>query len=161
LALDLKPALDIDTLTGRITTESAALRPSDRLESLLRKLLPAQLTGPVARELGIPATTPLRTVGSAKKIAHILKDFRLPVAGYAPFEEAIVTAGGVSVRDIDPQTMRSKQVPGLYFAGEVLDVDADTGGYNLQIAFSTGYLAGLSAARECGSATRRDKAEQP
>jgi predicted Rossmann fold flavoprotein len=147
LALDLKPALDLPTLTRRIESEKAALRPSDRFESLLRKLMPAQMTGPVARAVGIPAQTPLRAAGGVRRLAETLKDLRLPVTGHAPLEEAIVTAGGVDVGDVDPLSMRSRIVPGLYFAGEVLDMDADTGGYNLQIAFSTGYLAGLSAAK--------------
>ena len=77
---------------------------------------------------------------------HTLKHFSLPVSAFRPIEEAIVTSGGVSVKEIDPKTMASKLVDGLYFAGEVIDVDAYTGGFNLQIAFSTGYLAGLSAA---------------
>ena len=72
----------------------------------------------------------------------VLKDFRMPVSDYRPFEEAIVTAGGVCVDEIDPETLESRMIRGLYFAGEVMDLDADTGGYNLQIAFSTGYLAG-------------------
>jgi predicted flavoprotein YhiN len=75
-----------------------------------------------------------------------LKDFRLEVTGHRPFEEAIVTAGGVSTKEVDPRTLASRLVQGLYFAGEVLDVDADTGGYNLQAAFSTGWLAGRCAA---------------
>ena len=77
---------------------------------------------------------------------HTLKRFSLPVSGFRPIEEAIVTSGGVSVKEIDPKTMGSRLVNGLFFAGEVIDVDAYTGGFNLQIAFSTGYVAGQSAA---------------
>ena len=77
---------------------------------------------------------------------HVLKDFCLEVTGHRPFAEAIITAGGVDTREVDPRTMASRLVEGLYFAGEVLDVDADTGGYNLQAAFSTGWLAGRSVA---------------
>ena len=80
---------------------------------------------------------------------YTLKHFALPVSAFRPIEEAIVTSGGVSVREIDPKTMASRLVDGLYFAGEVIDVDAYTGGFNLQIAFSTGYLAGRSAAGRC------------
>ena len=76
----------------------------------------------------------------------MIKHFKLTVKGFRPVEEAIVTAGGVKVAEIDPSTMESKKVKGLYFAGEVIDVDGYTGGYNLQAAFSTGYLAGMSAA---------------
>jgi len=77
----------------------------------------------------------------------LLRDFRLTIVGHRPIAEAIVTAGGVSTREIDPRTMESRLVRGLYFCGEVLDINADTGGYNLQAAFSTGYVAGQSAAR--------------
>ena len=76
------------------------------------------------------------------RIIRLLKEFVLPIDDYRPFEEAIVTAGGVSTDEIDPRTMQSRRVKGLYFAGEVIDIDADTGGYNLQLAYSTGYLAG-------------------
>ncbi len=79
-------------------------------------------------------------------MVHILKGIRIPLVGFRPLEEAIVTRGGVSVKEIDPKTMQSKLVEGLYFAGEVLDVDAYTGGFNLQIAFSTATVAGTSAA---------------
>ena len=81
-------------------------------------------------------------------LAETLKSLRMTFRAFRPIEEAIVTSGGVSTRDIDPSTMESKRVKGLYFAGEVIDVDGYTGGYNLQAAFSTGYLAGMSAAAE-------------
>ena len=81
------------------------------------------------------------------RIRYTLKHFTLPVSGFRPIEEAIVTSGGVSVKEIDPKTMASRLVPGLFFAGEVIDVDAYTGGFNLQIAFSTGFVAGTSAAK--------------
>ena len=86
------------------------------------------------------------TAEERKRLRTWLKDFRLEVTGYRPFTEAIITAGGVDTREVNPRTMESRLVEGLYFAGEVLDVDADTGGYNLQAAFSTGWLAGRSAA---------------
>ena len=81
-----------------------------------------------------------------KIILSTLKDFRIPLSSFRPIEEAIITSGGIEVKEINPGTMESKIAPGLYFAGEVIDVDAYTGGFNLQIAFSTGYLAGKSAA---------------
>ena len=81
-----------------------------------------------------------------KSILNTLKSFRIPLHSFRPIEEAIVTSGGIDVKEISPKTMESKIIPGLYFAGEVIDVDAYTGGFNLQIAFSTGYLAGKSAA---------------
>ena len=86
------------------------------------------------------------TRAERSRILYTLKHFSLPVSGFRPIEEAIVTSGGVDVKEIDPKTMMSRLVKNLYFAGEVIDVDAYTGGYNLQIAFSTGYLAGQSAA---------------
>jgi hypothetical protein len=86
------------------------------------------------------------TAEQRKKLRHWLKHFCVQISAHRPLEEAIVTAGGVDVREVDPRTMQSRKIPGLYFAGEVLDLQADTGGYNLQAAFSTGWLAGTSAA---------------
>lgn len=148
IAVDLKPALSVDTLISRIERETAALKPSDRFEALLRKLIPAQLTLVAAHDNGFPLSKPLRdmTREDIIRLASWLKRFRIPISDYAPFEEAVVTAGGVDVAGINPTTMESRKINGLYFAGELLDIDADTGGYNLQIAFSTGYLAGISAA---------------
>ena len=83
-------------------------------------------------------------------MVRTLKCIRVPLTGFRPIDEAIVTRGGVNVKEIDPKTMRSKLIAGLYFAGEMLDTDALTGGFNLQIAFSTGYLAGISAAHNIG-----------
>jgi hypothetical protein len=86
------------------------------------------------------------TAAERKRLRVWLKDFRLEVTGHRPFEEAIITAGGVDTREVDPRTMASRVIEGLYFTGEVLDVDGDTGGYNLQAAFSTGWVAGRSSA---------------
>jgi predicted Rossmann fold flavoprotein len=101
------------------------------------------------RLTGIPPDKPGHQITAAerKRLFGLLKDFRLTIVGHRPIAEAIVTAGGVSTREIDPRTMESRLVKGLYFCGEVLDINADTGGYNLQAAFSTGYVAGQSAAR--------------
>ena len=142
--LDLKPALNPTQLRERIARETETLGPQALLSSLLRKLLPAQLIRPFAASLQIPERLPLNAVKAPEldKIVGQLKLFRLPISDYRPFEEAIVTAGGVSTAEVDPQTMQSRLVKGLYFAGELLDIDADTGGYNLQIAYSTGHLAG-------------------
>lgn len=142
--LDLKPALNPTQLRERIAREAETLGPQAPLSSLLRKLLPAQLIRPFAAGLQIPERLPLNTIKAPElhKIVGQLKLFRLPISDYRPFEEAIVTAGGVSTAEVDPQTMQSRLVKGLYFAGELLDIDADTGGYNLQIAYSTGHLAG-------------------
>jgi predicted flavoprotein YhiN len=98
----------------------------------------------------IPLEKPCHQISSAErnKLLNWLKDFRLEVTGYLPLEAGMVTAGGVSLKEVDPRTMESKLVKGLFFAGEVLDLVADTGGYNLQAAFSTGWLAGRHAGIE-------------
>ncbi len=149
IAVDLKPAIPMQELVERIAREKQALKPFDRFENLIRKLLPAEMAAVVARGMKIPMSAMLSGLGPriADDLAAALKNFRLPVSDYAPMEDAIVTAGGVDVASVDPATMQSRLIQGLYFAGEVLDLDADTGGYNLQTAFSTGRLAGLSAAK--------------
>ena len=107
----------------------------------------------VVARTGIPPEKPAHQITSEERqrLGDLLHDFRLTVIDHRPIEEAIVTAGGVDTRDVDPRTMASRLVNGLYFAGEVLDVQADTGGYNLQAAFSTGFVAGKSAARVVGA----------
>ena len=145
LSLDLKPALDAETVRERIAREKAALPAGGVMSDLLRKLMPREMMIPVARMVG---THPKRLLSSftpaqEEELIRVLKDFRIPVSDYRPFTEAIVTAGGVSVEEVNPRTMESQRIRGLYFAGEVLDLDANTGGYNLQIAFSTGRLAGM------------------
>lgn len=144
LALDLKPALTIQTLTARIARERDALAPKAPVRDLLRKLLPGPMVRPAATVMRINEAGPVTGFGEAdsSRLARLLKDFRIPVSDYRPFEEAIVTAGGVATAEVDPLSMQSRLVGGLYFAGEVLDIDADTGGFNLQIAYSTGHLAG-------------------
>lgn len=144
LSLDLKPALSPEILRERIHRERESLPPDAFFGELLRKLMPRQLVQPMARGLHIPTSTPLHqlTDQQVDELIDTLKHFLVPISDYRPFEEAIVTAGGVSTEEVDPETLQSKIVRGLYFAGEVLDIDADTGGYNLQIAFSTGFLAG-------------------
>lgn len=144
LALDLKSSLDIETILDRIEREKEALPDMAKFSEVLRKLTPKPLVEVIASELGIDPTARLKTIGEEqwKALADLLKDFRLPISDYRPFEQAIITAGGVSLDEVDPNTLQSKKVRGLYFAGEVLDIDGDTGGYNLQVAFSTGNLAG-------------------
>ena len=148
LSIDLKPALDEDKLDARILRDLDA-HGKRHFRTLLKGLLPSKLI-PVCIDLtGIPPHKEAHqiTAQERERLRTWLKDFRLEVTGHRPFSEAIVTAGGVETREVDPRTMASRLVEGLYFAGEVLDVDADTGGYNLQAAFSTGWLAGRSAAR--------------
>lgn len=144
ICIDLKPALDEATLSDRIDREMELMNNSNVLADLLRKLVPKELVMPVSKNINSHPKRSLDQFTSDTKTALIstLKGFRLPVSDYRPFEEAIVTAGGVAVEDINPETLESKVIKGLYFAGELIDLDADTGGYNLQVAFSTGRLAG-------------------
>lgn len=144
ILLDLKPALTPEVLTARIAREMEALPPIAKYSEVLRKLLPKPLVNPAARAAAIDPNTQLRSIKEAEvaRTIRVLKGFTVPITDYRPFEEAVVTAGGVNCQEVDPQTLCSRLVRGLYFAGEVLDLDADTGGYNLQIAFSTGHLAG-------------------
>ena len=110
----------------------------DRFRILLTKVLPMSL---------IPAFQKLNPNADHKTLAKVLKNWKMEITGFVGYERCVVTAGGVSLEEVTPKTLESRLIPGLYFAGEVLDLDADTGGYNLQTAFSTGYLAGISAAK--------------
>ena len=114
----------------------------------MKDLLPKRLISAVLRQAEVAADAPIHTLsaGARLRIVQALQNLQLTVTGVRPLAEAIVTAGGVSVREINPKTMESKMVPNIYFAGEVTDIDAYTGGYNLQAAFSTGYAAGVEAA---------------
>ncbi|MBQ6862053.1 MAG: NAD(P)/FAD-dependent oxidoreductase [Alistipes sp.] len=145
LTLDLKPALDEETLRNRIARELADMEPTEFVSELLRRLVPKPLVMPLARELDIHSKTYVSKLTEAEieRIIKVLKGMVFPISDYAPFEYAVTTAGGVNCQEVNPYTMESLKVKGLYLAGEVLDLDGDTGGYNLQIAFSTGRLAGL------------------
>jgi len=149
VVLDLKPALDGAKLEARLLRELEAL-PGGRCGDLLKKLLPAPLVEVFCGQLRLEPSSPAARLQGAKQrqLLGLLKELRFEVVGHGTWEEAIVTAGGVSLKDIDPRTMASRRVENLYVAGELLDLDANTGGYNLQIAFSTGWLAGQSAARK-------------
>ncbi|NLX19068.1 MAG: NAD(P)/FAD-dependent oxidoreductase [Desulfobulbus sp.] len=147
LMLDLKPGLDDKKLDARLIRDFEQ-RHREPLSSVLRGLLPQELV-PIALEItGLPPDRLAGTVRAAerKRLRYWLKNWRIRIVGHRPLAEAIVTAGGVDTREVDPRTMGSRRVRGLFFAGEVLDLQADTGGYNLQAAFSTGWLAGRSAA---------------
>ncbi len=148
LSIDLKPALDDEKLDARLLRDLDA-HGKRQFQTILKDLLPRKLIPVCVDLVGIPARKPAHqiTTGERQRLRTWLKDFRLSVSGHRSFKEAIITAGGVDLREVDPRTMGSKLVDGLYFAGEVLDLDADTGGYNLQAAFSTGWLAGTSAAK--------------
>ena len=149
IEIDLKPALDEKTLDKRLLSDFGAHKNSDFINAL-GGLLPRKLIPAVVRLSQIDPHAKVNGITRQQRAAllHTLKHFLVVVSGKRPVAEAIVTSGGVSVREVDPKTMESKKLPGLYFAGEVLDVDAYTGGFNLQIAWSTGRLAGLSAARQ-------------
>ena len=147
VVMDMKPAVEIEDLTVRISTlwnevskdkRNAQKLYKDRFKILLTKVLPMSL---------IPAFIRCNPNADHKTLAKLLKNWKFEIAGYVGYERCVITAGGVSLDEITPKTLESKLVPGLYFAGEVLDLDADTGGYNLQTAFSTGYLAGINAAK--------------
>ena len=147
LSIDLKPALDEPKLDNRLLRDLDALGKR-HFRTLLVGLLPRKLIPICIEQTGIfpDKVGGQITAQERKRLALWLKGFRLEATGYRPFAEAIVTAGGVDTREVDPRTMASRVVAGLYFAGEILDVDGDTGGYNLQAAFSTGWVAGRSAA---------------
>ena len=144
LVLDLKPALTPEQLDARLLRELGD-SPNSQAGSILGTLLPRKMIPVAARMAGIPTEQRVHDItrGQRMALAGLLKAFPIAISGFRPVGEAIVTSGGVAVREIDAKTMQSKKVCGLYFAGEVLDVDAYTGGFNLQIAFSTGMAAGL------------------
>ena len=147
LSIDLKPALDEKTLDTRLLSDFKS-NQNKIYSNSLGGLLPSKMIPTFIKYTGID---PLKKVNcitkeERKKILSSLKDFRIPLLKLRPIEEAIITSGGINVKEISPNTMQSKICAGLFFAGEIIDVDAYTGGFNLQIAFSTGYLAGKSAA---------------
>ena len=145
LFIDLKPALDINTLDLRIRRDFEEFKNKE-FKNSLQKLLPQKMI-PIIIKLS--KIDPFKRVNEITReertnLVNLLKNFDVTIKGFRPVEEAIVTAGGVSIKEINPKTMESKIVHGLYFAGEIIDVDAYTGGFNLQIAYSTGYTAGLN-----------------
>ena len=145
--IDLKPALDEKTLDSRLLSDFSKFNNKDFINSL-ETLLPQKMIEIVVRRSGIDPRKKVNSITKEERRAllEVIKGFSVSVSGFRPIEEAIVTKGGISTKEINPKTMESKLCEGLYFAGEVIDVDAYTGGYNLQIAFSTGALAGTYAA---------------
>ena len=143
--IDLKPALTYEQLDKRIVKDFTENANKDYVNSL-GLLLPRKLIPVAARLTGIKPSTKTNQITREQRAGLVewLKDFKVTVTGFRPLDEAIVTSGGIKVSEVDPKTMKSKLVDGLYFAGEVLDVDAYTGGFNLQIAFATGYAAGTN-----------------
>ncbi len=147
--INLKPALDEHQLDARILSDFSKYSNKDFINAL-GDLLPTKLIPVVVALSGIDARKKVNSVTKAERLAllAVIRDLKIKIDGFRPIAEAIVTKGGVCTSELDPKTMQSKLCAGLYFAGEVIDVDAYTGGYNLQIAFSTGALAGQSAASE-------------
>lgn len=145
--IDLKPALDEKTLDARICSDFAKYANRD-FANALSDLLPAAMIPVIIARTGIDERKKVHSVTreERKKLLALIKHFTVALSGFRPIEEAIVTSGGISVKEISPKTMMSKKVDGLFFAGEIIDVDAYTGGYNLQIAFATGACAGRCAA---------------
>jgi len=146
LSIDLKPALDEQKLEARLLRDLET-RNKEQMSSVLRGLLPREMipTCLTLNEIPEDRLAGQVTAKERKRLKTWLKDFRLPVSGHRPFTEAIITAGGVDLKEVDPRTMESRKVRSLYLAGEVLDIQGDTGGYNLQAAFSTGWIAGRAA----------------
>ena len=144
IILDMKPALTEEMLADRIRREIEDMDPEEFFAELLRRLVPKQMVIPLAHELDVHSKNYIRKVTDAEiaRLVKVLKGMTFPIVDYAPFEYAVVTAGGVRCDEVNRYTMQSNKVRGLYFAGEELYRDANTGGYNMQIAFSTGRLAG-------------------
>jgi predicted Rossmann fold flavoprotein len=152
ISVDLKPALNEEKLDNRLIRDLEE-NGKRRIDNIFRLWLPSSLIPVFLDETSIDGDKEAHqmTGKERKKILVLLKDLRFTVSGYRPFREAIITAGGVVTSEVDPGTMESKLVKNLYFAGEVLDLDADTGGFNLQIAFSTGWLAATSCMNRINS----------
>ena len=144
--IDLKPALTLEQLDNRVLRDFSQEQNKDFVNSL-SKLLPKSLIPVIIKLSGIPNNKKVNQISREERLnlCSIIKSLPLHITGFRPIEEAIITSGGISVKEIDPKTMQSKLVNGLFFAGEIIDVDAYTGGFNLQIAFSTGFVAGENA----------------
>lgn len=145
LYIDLKPALDEEKLDNRILRDFEELK-NKQLKNSFDRLLPKKMIQPIIKVIGINPEKRINeiTKEERKKIVQTLKHFELTIGGFRSIEEAIITSGGISIKEINPKTMESKIIKGLYLAGEIIDLDAFTGGYNLQIAWSTGYVSGLT-----------------
>lgn len=145
LYIDLKPALSNEELDLRIRRDFEEFKNKE-FKNSLEKLLPKKMIPAILELSGIDINKKVNSITKEErqKLVELLKNFEINIDGFRPVEEAIVTAGGISIKEINPKTMESKLVKGLYFAGEIIDVDAYTGGFNLQIAYSTGFTAGLN-----------------
>ena len=145
IVIDLKPALDEQTLDKRIQRDFAENTNKDFINTL-SKLLPNKLIPVIVKLSGIEPSEKVNQITKPQRqnLVHLLKNFTVNISDFRPINEAIITSGGVDVKEINPKTMGSKIIDNLFFAGEVIDVDAYTGGFNLQVAFSTGYLCGMN-----------------
>lgn len=145
IVIDLKPALDEQTLDKRIQRDFAENTNKDFINSL-SKLLPNKLIPVIVKLSGIEPSEKVNQITKPQRqnLVHLLKNFTVNISDFRPINEAIITSGGIDVKEINPKTMGSKIIDNLFFAGEVIDVDAYTGGFNLQVAFSTGYLCGMN-----------------
>ena len=144
LKIDFKPALDEQKLDTRILRDFEEIK-NKQFKNSLDKLLPQKLIPVIIKKTNIDEEKRVNLIKKEerKKLVSLIKDFEVTISKFRPIEEAIITAGGISIKDINPKTMESKIVKNLFFAGEIIDVDAYTGGFNLQIAYSTGYVAGI------------------
>ena len=149
LSIDLKPALTEEQLDNRILRDFKEFK-NKQFKHSLDKLLPQKMIPLIVELSGINENKRVNEITKTerKRLGQLLKCFTIKIKAFRPVEEAIITSGGISTREIDPKTMESKIIKGLYFAGEIIDVDAYTGGFNLQIAYSTGYTAGISVSEE-------------
>ena len=145
MVIDLKPALDTEQLDKRVLREFEDAK-NKQFKNSIHKLFPAKMIPVIIELSGIHPDKKVNEISKEERTAlvHLIKNLPMTITGVRDFKEAIITKGGVSVKDVDPSTMESKKCRHLYFCGEVLDLDAMTGGYNLQIAWSTGHLAGES-----------------
>ena len=149
LVIDLKPALTEEQLDNRILRNFKKLK-NKQFKNILDKLLPQKMIPVIVQYSEIHEDKKVNeiTKEERRRLVECLKKFEVNIKGFRPVEEAIVTSGGISIKEINPKTMESKLIKGLYFAGEIIDVDAYTGGFNLQIAYSTGYTAGMNCGQE-------------
>ena len=145
LCIDFKPALSIEKLNLRILRDFESQK-NKQFKNSLAELLPNKLINTIVKLSKINPDKQVNEITKEERmcLVNLLKNFEIAISGFRPIEEAIVTAGGVDIKEINPKTMESKLIEGLYFAGEIIDVDAYTGGFNLQIAYSTGFTAGNS-----------------
>ena len=146
LQIDLKPALNEEKLNLRLLRDFEKYKNKQIINSL-NDLLPKKMIEPVIKKAKIKNEKRINEITKQERenLIHVIKCFEITISGFRPIEEAIITRGGINVKEINPKTMESKLIKGLYFAGEIIDVDAYTGGFNLQIAYSTGYTAGLNS----------------